>query len=114
MAFATKVQLKGADKTFKLADTVKKYTLRDYGFQEGKQGNFEFERVVKPTFNDSREVLFKMKVAADLSGFTMTVTNLNGMQVVNVYKNDTLQPLREAVENLQADLVERGVLEEIA
>ena len=33
MAMTASVQLKGASKKFKLADTVKKYTLRDYGFQ---------------------------------------------------------------------------------
>lgn len=113
MAMTASVQLKGASKKFKLADTVKKYTLRDYGFQEGKQGNFEFERVVTASFNDSREVLFKMKVNSGLDGFSMTVTNLNGMQVVNVYKNDSMGPLQEAVERLQADMVTMGILEEI-
>ena len=113
MAMTASVQLKGASKKFKLADTVKKYTLRDYGFQEGKQGKFEFERVVTASFNDSREVLFKMKVNSSLDGFSMTVTNLNGMQVVNVYKNDSMAPLQEAVERLQADMVTMGILEEI-
>lgn len=113
MAMTASVQLKGASKKFKLADTVKKYTLRDYGFQEGKHGNFEFERVVTGSFNDSREVLFKMKVNSSLDGFSMTVTNLNGMQVVNVYKNDSMAPLQEAVERLQADMVTMGILEEI-
>lgn len=113
MAMTASAQLKGASKKFKLADTVKKYTLRDYGFQESKQGNFEFERIVRASFNDSREVLFKMKVNASLDGFSMTVTNLNGMQVVNVYKNDSMTPLQEAVERLQADMVTAGILEEI-
>lgn len=113
MAMAASAQLKGAHKKFKLADTVKKYTLRDYGFQEAKQGHFEFERTVKASFNDSREVLFKMKVNADLNAFSMTVTNMNGMQVVNVYKNDSMAPLQDAVERLQADMVDAGILEEI-
>jgi len=43
----------------------------------------------------------------------MTVTNLNGMKVVNVYKNDSMAPLQEAVERLQADMVTMGILEEI-
>lgn len=113
MAMTASAQLKGANKKFKLADTVKKYTLRDYGFQESRQGNFEFERIVTTSFNDSREVLFKMKVNASLDNFSMTVTNLNGMQVVNVYKNETMVPLQEAIERLQADMVSAGILEEV-
>ncbi len=113
MALAEQVQLKGADKAFKLSDTIKKYTLRDYGFQESKQGHFEFERVVTASFNDSREVLFKMKVTSDLTRFSMNVTNLNGMQAVNVYKNEAMAPLKVAVENLQADMETAGILETV-
>jgi hypothetical protein len=52
-------------------------------------------------------------VNADLNGFSMTVTNMNGMQVVNVYKNDSMALLQDAVERLQADMVDAGILEEI-
>lgn len=54
-----------------------------------------------------------MKVNADLNQFTMNVTNLNGMQQVNLYKNESMQPLQEAVEALQADLVENNVLDQV-
>lgn len=38
----SKVALKGANKAFTLSESLKKYTLMDYGFQQSKQGNFEF------------------------------------------------------------------------
>ena len=41
MAFEKNVSLKGSGKTFQLNEQVKRYTLRDNGFEETKNGNFQ-------------------------------------------------------------------------
>ena len=49
MAFAKTGKVNGDDQVYELRDNVKRFTLRDLGFVEGKTGVFSLERSRDPT-----------------------------------------------------------------
>ena len=87
MAFAKTGKVNGDDTVYKLADNVKRFTLRDLGFTEGKTGVFSLEKSLDPTSPYNANYKFKMKVDKDLAGFRMAITTGNGLEKVNIFKN---------------------------
>lgn len=110
MAFPQSSHLPGSENHYQVNPACKPYTLRDYGFQMTKAGNFEFDRRVQPDFREPRSVRFKVLVAGDLAGLKMQVTNEKGLKVVNIYKNEAMADFKREVEFLLADMVKEDVL----
>ncbi|MCI7240901.1 hypothetical protein [Aerococcus suis] len=110
MALKEKATFPGSNNEFSLHPDCKKYTLRDYGFQQTPKGQFEYNRPVKPSFKDSRSIMLKIQVAKDLSGLSMNTTNANGLQSVNVYKGDRLADFIQPLEAILTDMEEQHVL----
>lgn len=113
MAYTKTVKLDGDTKTYALSTTVKKYSLLDLGFTQGRSGAFTFERSLDP--NTPYQAAFKLKVTvnSDLTGFKMDTVTGNGTRRVNIFKNDA-HP--EAVEQLRFNLAafsDRDILKEV-
>ena len=114
MAFEKNVSLKGSGKTFQLNEQVKRYTWRDNGFEETKNGNFQLVRDLDSSVLHKQGIKVKIVVAADLKTFKVSTTTSNGLQTVDVYGKETMSAAKEQLEYILDSLVENGVLTEAA
>ncbi|CZR05139.1 cysteine desulfurase [Trichococcus ilyis] len=114
MAFEKKVSLKGSGKTFRLNEQVKRYTLRDNGFEETKNGNFQLVRDLDNAVLHKQGIKVKIVVAADLKTLKVSTTTSNGLKTVDVYAKDTMSAAKEQLEFILDSLVENGVLAEVS
>ena len=107
------VSLKGSGKTFQLNEQVKRYTLRDNGFEETKNGNFQMVRDLDNSVLHKQGIKVKIVVAADLKTLKVSTTTSNGLQMVDVYGKATMAAAKEQLEYILDSLVENGVLAEV-
>ena len=114
MAFEKNVSLKGSGKTFRLNEQVKRYTLRDNGFEETKNGNFQLVRDLDNSVLNKQGIKVKIVVAADLKTLKVSTTTSNGLQTVDFYGNKTMSSSKDQFEYILDSLVENGVLAEAA
>lgn len=110
MAYTNSVQLKGDDVPYKLSPNIKKYSLRDTGFQESKNGRFQLERSLDPSSPHNNSFLLKITVKADLKNLKMATTTANGLQEVNIFKHKNADVYTEQLNYILKDLIERDVL----
>ncbi|MCZ0716694.1 cysteine desulfurase [Aerococcus kribbianus] len=110
MALKDQAQVPGSNISYQLHPDCKKYTLRDYGFQESKQGNFDYSRPIKVHFKDKQSVLLKVQVDKNVEKLAINVTNENGLQSLNIYKSDKLQQFVAPLEAVLEDMVAEKVL----
>lgn len=110
MAFKKTSALKGSETRYAINENCKKYTLRDHNFVETKQGNYHYEQLIHPAFDDPRTVKLIIKVNKDLSGLDMNVTQANGLRTVDLYHDDKFEPFIEAVDFILHHLVSENVL----
>lgn len=113
MAFTDTAKLSGAPKTYKVASTVRRYTLIDNGFEETKSGNFQLIRNLDANIEDKRGLKLKLTVSKDLKQLKISTTTKNGLQAINLYAKNNTEMAIEKLDFLLAGLVERGVLEEV-
>ncbi|MDR1521942.1 MAG: DUF1831 domain-containing protein [Streptococcaceae bacterium] len=110
MAFLTKVTVSGSKYFYRLADNVKRFTLRDSGFLETKAGNFQFLRPIEKTPQAKNGFMLKITVAKDLKSLKLAVTSKDGMRTVNLFKDEKNKMIQDKFYFLLDGLVERGVL----
>ncbi|MDN6128290.1 MAG: DUF1831 domain-containing protein, partial [Tetragenococcus halophilus] len=93
MAFQEVTTILGAQTSYKLALTAKKYTLRDNGFSETSSGNFQLIRPLEATPQSKEGLKLKITVDKDIQKMKMSVTTANGLKAVNIFKmkNELLQ-----------------------
>ncbi|NRR74892.1 DUF1831 domain-containing protein [Tetragenococcus halophilus] len=93
MAFQEVTTILGAQTSYKLAPTAKKYTLRDNGFSETSSGNFQLIRPLEATPQSKEGLKLKITVDKDIQKMKMSVTTANGLKAVNIFKmkNELLQ-----------------------
>ena len=113
MAFENNVSLKGSGKTFQLNEQVKRYTLRDNGFEETKYGNFQMVRDLDNSVLHKQGIKVKIVVASDLKTLKVSTTTSNGLKMVDVYGKATMAAAKEQLEYILDSLVENGVLAEV-
>lgn len=114
MAFTPTATIKGSNRTYKVSETVKKYTLRDNGFEETKTGNFQFIRSLDDTIEDRRGLKLKIMIDKEMKQLKMSTTTKNGLQAVHLYGKENVAMAVEKLEFLIDGLVERGVLTEVS
>lgn len=112
MAFDQVASLKGAPKQYRLNPSVKRYTLRDHGFQETKSGNFQYVRSLNTAKENKVGALLKIVVAGDFSGLKLSTTSANGLKAIDVYGNPNMGQLVEHLEYIMDHFVEQQVLQE--
>ncbi|MEJ6348337.1 hypothetical protein R4Y45_03735 [Holzapfeliella sp. He02] len=112
MAKSKFVSINGDSRQFAVDDEIKRYSLIDAGFKETKNGNFSFDR---PLYTDSpynATMRFKITVSKEMNQLTMVITDKNGLQKVNLFKNEQLLPAKELLEFILKDLVEAHIITE--
>lgn len=104
------VEINGDQRKFTLSPDLKLYALIDAGFVKTSKGNFNYEH---PLYNDSpynAPTKLKMTIDKDLERLTMVVTDRNGLQKVNIFKNKQLAPTVELLDYILKDLEERKII----
>lgn len=110
MALSTTAKVLGGT-DYTLSPDVKRYTLRDTGFVETKNGNFQLDF---PLNGESPYAAgFKLKITVDktLTKFKMSITDMSGLHPLNIFKDPTkTQAIIEQYNYKIEDLLERHVL----
>lgn len=104
------VEINGDQRKFTLSPDLKLYALIDAGFVKTSKGNFNYEH---PLYNDSpynAPTKLKMTIDKDFERLTMVVTDRNGLQKVNIFKNKQLAPTVELLDYILKDLEERKII----
>ncbi|MDF7638822.1 DUF1831 domain-containing protein [Lactobacillus sp. ESL0791] len=107
---ANTVVINGDGRKFTLSPDLKLYALIDAGFVKTSRGNFNYEH---PLYNDSpynAPTKLKMTIDKNLSHLTMVVTDRNGLQKVNIFKNKQLAQTVELLDYILKDLEERKII----
>lgn len=112
MAFAQTASLKGSKKQYRLNPAVKRYTLRDHGFQETKSGNFLYTRSLNTDKTNKAGALLKITIAGDFSGVKLSTTTVNGLKAIDIYGNTNMSQLVEHFEYIMAHFITEGIFEE--
>ncbi|GAW99374.1 DUF1831 domain-containing protein [Secundilactobacillus mixtipabuli] len=110
MAFDKTSKLQGDDQAYTISDGIKKFSLRDVGFSEGKTGSFTLVRSLDPTSPYSATVELKVTVNADLTGFKMAAVAANGMREVNIFKMERKDAFLEQFHYIMENLAEREII----
>ncbi len=111
MAFLEKDQLEGSSDSYKMSPNVKKYTLRDNGFEQLKNGNFQFSRDLE--IGTAKSPKLKMSVSSDLKTFKLSAVTANGLRTVNLYKGEAFTEAQERAGYILTEFVESGILERV-
>ncbi len=113
MAYSKTAKVNGSNQEYTLRADLKKYTLRDVGFQQTAAGNFATELSLNPNspYGDG----FKLKITVDktLTGFKMAITTPNGLQKYNIFKNDENKDSVTQFKFIMDNMITRGVFEPI-
>ncbi len=107
---ANTVIINGDKRKFTLSPKLKLYALIDAGFVKTAKGNFNYEH---PLYNDSpynAPTKLKMTINKEMTHMTMVVTDKNGLQKVNIFKNEKLAPTVELLDYILKDLEERNII----
>lgn len=107
---ANTVIINGDNRKFTLSPELKLYALIDAGFVKTVKGNFNYEH---PLYNDSpynAPTKLKMTINKELNLLTMVITDRNGLQKVNIFKNKQLAPTVELLNYILKDLEERNII----
>ena len=107
---ANKVIINGDTRKFTLSPDLKLYALIDAGFVKTVKGNYSYEH---PLYNESpydAPTKLKMTINKEMSHLTMVVTDKNGLQKVNIFKNKQLAPTVELLNYILKDLEERNII----
>ncbi|MCZ3622249.1 DUF1831 domain-containing protein [Lactobacillus mulieris] len=107
---ANTVILNGDNRKFTLNENIKRYSLIDAGFVKTAKGNFMYDH---PLYNESpynAPTKLKMTINESLDHFTMVITDKNGLQKVNIFKNEQLKPTVELLNFILKDLEDREII----
>lgn len=107
---ANTVIINGDTRKYTLSPDLKLYALIDAGFVKTVKGNFSYEH---PLYNESpydAPTKLKMTINKEMSHLTMVVTDKNGLQKVNIFKNKQLAPTVELLNYILKDLEERNII----
>lgn len=77
----------GDDKQYKVSEQIKRYTLRDVGFVETKQGNFQFVRALDPTPQMTTGLTLKITINREMTQLKMSIVGQGGMKAVNIFED---------------------------
>lgn len=113
MAFDKTTKLLGDQQAYTISQQIKKFSLKDVGFQETKNGNFILKRSLDPSSPYNAAVELKVTVNADLSGFKFAALAANGMREVNIFKMEKSAAYLEQFHYIMATLSDREIIEPV-
>lgn len=107
---ANTVIINGDNRKFTINPEIKRYALIDAGFVRSKKANFMYKH---PLYNESpynATCQLKMTINEELDHLTMVVTDRNGLQKVNIFKNQQLSKMVELLNFILKDLEDRQII----
>lgn len=115
MPYTTTARPQGAPVSYQMSPQVKKYTLRDVGFVETKQGNFQLIRPLDPTPQMKTGLKLKITVEKGLQQLKMSIVNEKGLQAVDIFhsKRENADMIQEKFYFYINGLIQRQILEEV-
>lgn len=102
--------LLGSQTTYAVNEEAKRYTLRDNGFLETKNGSFQYERSLSIHAVDKKAPKLKIVISKEIDELKLSAVTSNGLKKVDLYKSDQLGKEREFAENILLNMVEAKVL----
>lgn len=103
----------GCPVSYRLTETTKKYTLRDNGFQETNAGNFQLVRPLDATPQSKQGFKLKITVSKDIDAMKMSVTTVNGLKAVDIFKNESFKMNQDKFYFLMDGMIDRGCFEKV-
>lgn len=103
---------KGSDVQYAIDSEIKKYALRDVGFQETKQGNFQWIRPLDPTPQIETGFKLKITISKDLKGLRMSIVTRDGLSSVDIFhsKRQDADMIQEKFQFYMNTLLQRHIL----
>ncbi|MDR2832862.1 MAG: DUF1831 domain-containing protein [Streptococcaceae bacterium] len=111
MGYETKIKLPGSNYTYNLHENVKRFSLRDNGFIETKQGNFQLVRPLDATPQSREGFKLKITVNKEINGFKMSITTANGLRSVDIFKDEKYKMNQDKFYFLMDGMIERNVFD---
>lgn len=102
--------LLGSNIHYAVNDEAKRYTLRDNGFLETKNGSFQYERTLSIHAVDKKAPKLKITISKEIDELKLSAVTSNGLKKIDLYKSDQLVKEREFAENILLTLVDGKVL----
>lgn len=110
---SNKAQLPGSNDWYSINENAKRYTLRDNGFTETKNGTFIYDRSLGTTVMDKTAPRLKVTVSKDFSELKLSSVNAKGLKKIDLYKAAQFEKERELAEHILETFVEENVLEKV-
>lgn len=107
---ANTVIINGDTRKYTIDPGIKRYALIDVGFTQTKRGNFVYNR---PLYNDSPyDATCKLKITIneEMNHITMVITDRNGLQKVNIFKNKQLAEMVKLLDYTLKDLEDHQII----
>lgn len=86
MAYISEFTLPSCQYIYSLSPNIKKYTLRDTTFLLKPNKSYEFSRLLEISPNSGEGFLMKITVNAELTKFSLSITDKNGLRNVNIFE----------------------------
>ena len=115
MPYTTVARPEGSPKSYRLGTNAKKYTFRDLGFQETRQGNFQLVRDLDPTPQIKSGVKLKITVNKTLEGLKMSIVSQDGMRAIDIFANNSEEGkmIQQKFNFVMNNLIQRNCIEEV-
>lgn len=106
----------GSKVGYQMNPSVKKYTLRDVGFVETKQGNFQLVRPLDPTPQIKTGLKLKITIEKNLKTLKMSIVNEKGLKAVDIFNlnRPDADMIREKFEFYMNGMIQREIFEVVA
>lgn len=114
MSQSNKASLEGSEIEYRVHPETKRYTLRDNGFTETKNGNFQYERSLSSVGIDQNAPILKITINKNFTRLRILSVAANGIKKVNLYANDRMKEERDLAEFYLDDFVKETVLEKVS
>ncbi|MFL2078074.1 hypothetical protein [Marinilactibacillus psychrotolerans] len=103
--------LLGSKDKYKVSSEAKRYTLKDHGFLENKNGSFIYERTLSRLVTDKAAPKLKITISKDLTELKIVTVSNNGLKKIDIYKDVNYEQARTMVEGIFNTFLEENVLE---
>lgn len=113
MAFEKTATVLGSKTSYRLHPDAKRYTLRDNGFTETNDGNYQLIRPLDATPQSKEGFKLKITVSKDIQTLKMSITTANGLKAVNIFKDDRQKMSQDKFYFLMDGMISRGLFEKV-
>lgn len=103
--------LLGSKDKYKVNAEAKRYTLKDHGFIENKNGSYVYERTLSRVITDSVAPKLKITISKNLSELKIVTVSNNGLKKVDIHRDKNHEQARMMVDVILQTFIEENVLE---